>query len=115
MQKLSLSLVITGLAVASGFGHANDRLDGLDQTMQVLDDVSALQRNLSMLPSTDDLQRPSNSSDTSRVDLSPGGTDQALDPRSGFAEDIVIEEDDLSFEDDFEENEDVDDDRYDEP
>jgi len=114
MHKLSLSLLMAGLAATTSPGHADNRLDGLDQTMQVLDDVSALERALAVLPSTDELKLPSADSDASDDSLSQGIAGRKLGARSGFTEDIVIEEDDLPFEDDFEEGEDIDDDRYEE-
>jgi hypothetical protein len=113
MLRPFLSLLAAGMATMSVVGLAADKLDGLDQTMQVLDDVGALQSTLARLPSPEELLQDAQQAPDSADALDRAS--ETLDARSGFLQDIVIDEDDLPFEDDFEEGEDVDDDRFDEP
>lgn len=103
MLKRLLLLLPLLAALASG-SRAADELDGLDQTMQVLDDVAALQSILTTLPAPQDLQRDVES----EVPISV-----APESQQSFDSDFVIEEDEMLTEDDFEQGEDIDDDRYD--
>ena len=97
-----LLLLLPMLAATTSSGNAADELDGLDQTMQVLDDAGALQRTLSAMPAPRELQGgplpPARAEPESQLSFDSG---------------VVIEEDELLTEDDFEEGEDIDDDRYD--
>lgn len=99
-----LLLLLPMLAATASNGNAADELEGLDQTMQVLDDAGALQRTLSAMPAPGEPH---------------GGPEPAAPARAepesqrSFDSDVVIEEDELLTEDDFEDGEDIDDDRYD--
>ena len=102
LKKFLLLLAL--LAAAASGSHAADELDGLDQTIQVLDDAGTLEGILSAMPAPQELPRD-------RESDAPVGVAPAS--HQGFDSDFVIEEDEMLTEDDFEQGEDIDDDRYD--
>ena len=103
MLKKLLLLSALLAATASG-SRAADELDGLDQTMQVLDDAGTLESILSAMPAPQELPRD-------RESEVPVGVEP--ESHQGFDSDFAIEEDEMLTEDDFEQGEDIDDDRYD--
>ena len=102
-----LTLTI-GLATFSLPAHA-DKLEGLDNTMQVLDDIEDLDKTAAYLrvPDEDD-GKPD-----SEVDESAITEDANFD--DDFEHDVELEEDLMQDEDDFEDGDDVDDDRISAP
>lgn len=102
---LTLSM---GLATFSLPARA-DKLEGLDNTMQVLDDIEDLGKTAAYLrvPGEDD-DNPDGEVDESAADDNAGFD-------SDFEHDVELEEDLLRDEDDFEDGDDVDDDRISPP
>jgi hypothetical protein len=84
--------------------HA-DKLDGLDDTMQVLDDVEDLDRAAAYLRVPDE----EDGTPDGDVDESKATDDARFD--DDFEHDVELEEDLMQEEDDFEDGDDVDDDR----
>jgi hypothetical protein len=100
----TLALTTIGFATFSLPAHA-DKLEGLDNTMQVLDDVEDLDKTAAYLrvPEEDDgdpdvKARESRAADDTNFD-------------DAFEHDVELEEDLMQYEDDFEDGDDVDDDR----
>ena len=102
-----LTLTI-GLATFSLTARA-DKLEGLDSTMQVLDDIEDLDKTAAYLrvPDEDD------GNAVGEVDESAITEDTNFD--DDFEHDVELEEDLMQDEDDFEDGDDVDDDRISAP
>jgi len=102
---LTLSI---GLATFSLQARA-DRLEGLDNTMQILDDIEDLGKTAAYLrvPDVDD------DNPDGEVDESAADDNASFD--SDFEHDVELEEDLMQDEDDFEDGDDVDDDRISAP
>jgi antirestriction protein len=99
-------LIVTtiGLATFSLTAHA-DKLEGLDDTMQVLDDVEDLDKTAAYLRVPDEDE----GNPDGKVDESEAADDTNFDDE--FEHDVELEEDLMQDEDDFEDGDDVDDDR----
>jgi len=99
-----LALTTIGLATLSLTAHA-DKLEGLDDTMQVLDNVEDLDKSAAYLrvPEEDDSDPDGEANEASADD------DTNFDDT--FEHDVELEEDLMQDEDDFEDGDDVDDDR----
>ena len=102
-------LVLTiGLATFPSTARA-DRLEGLDNTMQVLDDIEDLDKTAAYLRVPDEgVGKPDGAADESAATDNPSFDD-------GFEHDVEFEEDLMEDEDDFEDGDDVDDDRISAP
>ena len=100
----TLTLITIGFATFSLTAHA-DKLEGLDKTMQVLDEVEDLDKAAAYLrvPDEDD-GNPDDEVDESAVTDDTNFDDE-------FEHDVDLEEDLMQDEDDFEDGDDVDDDR----
>ena len=100
----TLTLTTIGFAAFSLTAHA-DKLEGLDNTMQVLDDIEDLDKTAAYLrvPDEDD------GNPDGEVDESEATNDTNFD--DDFEHDVELEEDLMQDEDDFEDGDDVDDDR----
>ena len=82
-----------------------DKLDGLDSTMQVIDDIEDLDKTAAYLRVPDE--------DDGAADDSAATDNASFD--SDFEHDVELEEDLMQDEDDFEDGDDVDDDRISAP
>ena len=100
----TLILTTIGFATFSLTAHA-DKLDDLDNTMQVLDDIEDLDKTAADLrvPDGDD------GNPDGEADESEAADDTNFD--DDFEHDVELEEDLMQDEDDFEDGDDVDDDR----
>ena len=101
---ITLILTTIGFATFSLPAHA-DKLEGLDDTMQVLDDIEDLDKTTAYLRVPD--EEDGNPDD--EVDESEAADDTNFD--DAFEHDVELEEDLMQDEDDFEDGDDVDDDR----
>ncbi len=100
----TLTLTTIGFATFSLTAHA-DKLEGLDNTMQVLDDIEDLDKTAAYLRVPD--EKDGNPDD--EKDESEATDDTNFD--DAFEHDVELEEDLMQDEDDFEDGDDVDDDR----
>lgn len=108
MSRVFLTMAaLAVLGVSPGPVRA-DRLEGLDQTMQVIDDVEGLEKAAAYL------RVPEEEADAAP---SPEEADNEAIDKAGFDDDfehdIEFEEELMQDEDDFEDGDDVDDDRLD--
>lgn len=102
-------LTLTICLAAFSMAARADRLEGLDNTMQVLDDVDDLDKRAAYLRVPDENDgKPAGEADESAVTDAAGFDDD-------FEHDVEFEEDLMQDEDDFEDGDDVDDDRISAP
>ena len=111
MHKQRLLLIFMTIAALSAMTvHAlADKLEGFDDTMQVLDDTESLEKAAAFLkvPDADDADENTESGPEA-------ADDEITDPADfddDFEHDVEFEEELMQDEDDFEDGDDVDDDR----
>jgi len=101
-------LIICALALSIGFTLLSlparaDKLEGLDNTMQVLDDIRDLDKMAAYLRAPDE--------DDDKPDAAVDEAAEYASFDSDFEHDVELEEELMQDEDDFEDGDDVDDDR----